>query len=164
MLTETEMRKLEENHGARVRDKSNDFIVRKKFTRWLDELEFVFNIILRYLPEKQKKKIITHHHIIQLSNILLHVLSMMSVPIIKKSEHEYTVAVPNHPPRPASAEEIIMMDTFVKPLIHGLFRKLSAEEARNLIQTELNQNQPEYILTKRAFDEYPNPFKEDPPQ
>lgn len=164
MLTETEMRKLEDNHDARVRDKSNDFIVRKKFTRWLDELDFVFNIILRYLPEKQTKKIITHHHIIQISNILLHVLSMMSVPMFQKSAHEYIAVVPYNPPRPATNEEIMMMNDFIKPLIQGLFRKLSDEEARNVIQTELNRNQPEYILVKRAFDEYPNLFKEDPPQ
>jgi len=164
MLTETEMRKLEDNHGARVRDKSNDFIVRKKFTRWLDELDFVFNIILRYLPEKQTKKIITRHHIIEISNILLHVLSMLSVPMVQKNAQEYIAVVPYHPPRPATNEEIMMMNDFIKPLIQGLFRKLSAEEARNLIQNELNRNQPEYILVKRAFNEYPNLSKEDPPQ
>ena len=53
MLTETEIKKL----MSPDRDKANDFIVRRKFKKWLDDLYVVFVIILRYLPEKQTKKI-----------------------------------------------------------------------------------------------------------
>jgi hypothetical protein len=70
--------------------------------------------------------------------------------MVQKSAHEYIAVVPYYPPRPATKEEILMMDTFIKPLIYGLFRKLSAEEARNIIKTELNAENglrhPGYML------------------
>jgi hypothetical protein len=67
--------------------------------------------------------------------------------------------VPYHPPRAATNEEIMMMNTFIKPLIYGLFTTLSAEEARNIIKTELSSDNglrhPSYMLAI-------NPDKEPP--
>ena len=119
MLTDAEFEKLKKTDP---RDKSNDFIVRRKFQKWLAGLCYVSVIILHYLPEKQIKKIIKQEHILHLCNILLHLFSIMSVPMVQKSAHEYIAVVPYYPPRPATKEEILMMDTFIKPLIYGLFR------------------------------------------
>lgn len=159
MLTDTEIEKLEQNNP---RDRANDFIVRRKFKKWLDGLSVVFVIILRYLPERQTKKLITDSHIGYMSNILLHLFSIMAVPMVKKTEHEYTVVLPNRPPRRAEPGEINLRDNYIKPLIHGLFRHLSAEDVRDVIENELGRNMPDLILVKKAFAKYPSYVKEEP--
>jgi len=159
MLTDTELTKLA-NSGP-IRDKANDYIVRKKFQKWLDGLPVVFGYILRYLPEKQIKRIITGSHIDYMINILLHLFSIMTVPMIKKNEYEHTAIPLGCPPRKAEKDEIVFRDCYLKPLIHALFRHLSAEDGREVMQTELSRNQPEYIIVKKAFDKYPSGVKEE---
>lgn len=149
MLTDVEIEKLKK---SQPRDKNNDFIVRRKFKTWLSGLCVVYNIIFRYLPDRQLNKMIQTEHIIHMCNILLHILSKRSVPIIKRDQ-EYLAVPRNRPPRPATPEEIAMMDSFIKPLIAGLFRFLSEEEARRTISDELRRNQSEYILVRKIFDE-----------
>jgi len=160
MLTETELKKLA-NSGP-VRDKANDYIVRKKLQRWLDGLPIVFAYILRYLPERQIKRIITNSHIINMADILLHLFSIMTVPMIRRNENEYTAVPLDHPPRIAEKEEIMFRDNYLKPLIYALFRHLSAEDVRAVMQVELSRNQPEYIIVKKAFEKYPSYVKEEP--
>lgn len=145
MLTDNEIEKLKKNQP---RDKNNDFIVRRKFKTWLAGLWFVYNIIFRYLPDRQLNRTIQHDHIIHICNILLHILSKRSVPIIR-NDKEYTAVPANRPPRPATSEEILMMNMVIKPLLIGLFRFLSVEEARRTISDELLRNQPEYMMVKK---------------
>jgi hypothetical protein len=143
MLTETEIKKL----MSPDRDKANDFIVRKKFKKWLDDLYVVFVIILRYLPEKQTKKLIEHKHTIYMMDILLHLLSILTVPIIQNGK-EYTAVDRYKAPRPATPEEIsLRFDT--KTMVHALFRHLSNEDVLDVMQAELDRNQPEYMIMKR---------------
>jgi len=130
MLTDTEMMKLANN--GQVRDKANDYIVRKKFQKWLDGLPVVWGYIFRYLPERQIKRIITNNHIEYMINILLHLFSIMTVPMVKRNEHEYTALPVGYPPRKAEKEEIGFRDSYLKPLIHALFRHLSAEDGREV--------------------------------
>lgn len=160
MLTETELTKLA--NSAPVRDKANDYIVRKKLQKWLDGLPIVYGYILRYLPERQIKRIITSRQILNMIDILLHLFSMMTVPMIKKNEYEYTAIPLSYPPRRAEKEEVIFRDSYLKPLLHALFRLLSAEDVREVMQAELSQNQPDYIIVKKAFDKYPSGIKEEP--
>lgn len=145
MLTENETKKLMSSDS--VRDNANDFIVRRKFKKWLDDLQVVFVIILRYLPEKQTKKLIEHKHIIYMMDILLHLLSILTVPIIQNG-NEYTAADRYRAPRPATPEEIYLRhDT--KTMVHALFMHLSNEDVLDVIQTELDRNLPEYMIVKR---------------
>lgn len=146
MLTETETTKLM-SQGS-IRDHANDFIVRKKFKKWLDDLHVVFLIILRYLPEKQTKKLIERKHIIDMMDILLHLLSILTVPIIQNGK-EYTAVDRYRAPRPATPEEIsLRFDT--KTMVHALFRHLSSEDVLDVMQTELDRNQPEYMIINRV--------------
>jgi hypothetical protein len=164
MLTATEIKKLEENHGARVRDKDNDFIVRRKFKKWLGALSVVAITVLMYLPPKQIKKIVTHYEINHLIYILEYFLCVAgAVPIIQ-TEHEMIVVIPEHAPREATTEES-HINGMIKFHIHNLFQLLSSEDVRRVMQTELDHFQPDYILVRRAFDEYPAPSKkEEPPK
>ena len=141
MLTETEIKKL----MSPDRDKANDFIVRKKFKKWLDDLYVVFVIILRYLPEKDKKH--EHKHTIYMMDILLHLLSILTVPIIQNGK-EYTAVDRYKAPRPATPEEIsLRFDT--KTMVHALFRHLSNEDVLDVMQAELDRNQPEYMIVRK---------------
>jgi len=155
MLTDTEIEKLKKTDP--VRDKANDFIVRRKFKKWLDGLFVVSAYILRYLPEKQLAKIIKYDHINQLSFILINFLwAAGAVPIIEKNDGNGVVVIPDHAPRPSTVDEN-RLNFLIKDLIEHLLYMLSAEDARSVIQHELDCHQPDYILVRRAFDEYPNP-------
>lgn len=163
MLTDTEVRKLEENHGAQVRDKANDFIVRRKFKKWLAGLYVVSYLILRHLPPKQIEKMVTLRHIQNLIYILEYFLWVAgAVPIIQ-TEHEEIVVIPDHAPREATSEESLINGE-IKLHIHNLFQKLSSEDVRRVMQIELDHFQPDYILVRRAFDEYPAPSQKEEPK
>jgi len=146
MLTENETKKLMERGPNR--DKSNDFIVRRKFKKWLDGLHVVFVVILGYLPEKQITKLVNYHHIEDMINILLRLLSIMTGPIIETRKNEFVMIRPYSPPIPATPEEVYLRED-MKTMVLALFHHLSAEDVRDVIQKELTQNQPEYILKKR---------------
>ena len=87
-----------------------------------------------------------------------------AVPVIQTDHHEKIVVIPNHAPRDATGEESIINE-YIKFHIHNLFQLLSSEDVRRVMQMELDHFQPEYILVRRAFDEYPDPNKkEEPPK
>jgi len=155
MLTDKEVEKLKNRDPATY--KANDFIVRRKFQKWLDGLFVVSTIILRYLPERQLKRLTMHDHIIELGQILIQFLDIYgAVPIIQKSEWEHTVVIPNHAPRCADSNEIDASDQIMY-LISMLFLRLSEQYVLKAMQEELDHYHPEYIIVKRAFDEYPKP-------
>jgi hypothetical protein len=146
MLTDTETKKLMDR--GPVRDKANDFIVRRKFKKWLDDLHIVFVVILGYLPDKQVKKLVNHKHIIDMMDILLHLLSTMTGPIVEVRKNEFVLIRPYSPPVPATQEEVWIRG-YTKTMALSLFRHLSPEDARDVIQTELSRNHPEYALKKK---------------
>lgn len=148
MLTATEIEKLKKFD----RDKANDFIVRRKFKKWLDNLTIVSGYILRFLPRRQLRRLIERRHINNLISVLLQFLAIGgAVPIVRKSEHEYLAIVPNHPPREANTEEIQIAGE-LKVLIFALFQFLSVEDVRDVIQTEISRHHPEYTLMKREVE------------
>jgi len=146
MLTENETKKLMVR--GPIRDKSNDFIVRRKFQKWLDGLHVVSVVILGYLPEKQVTKLMNYKHIHDMMNILLHLLSTMTGPLVETRKNEFVVIRPYSPPIPATQEEVYLRD-YIKTMALALFRHLSAEDVRDVIQKELSRNQPEYTLKKK---------------
>ena len=162
MLTDTEIEKLKKNDPAR--DKANDFIVRKKFKKWLDGLFVVSVIILQHLPTKQLVKIVKYDYVKQMGDILVKFLWVAgAVPLIKKNEYENVVVLPDHAPRSATVDEN-RLNCLIKDLIRRLFNMLSAEDVRSVMQQELNRYQPEYILVRRAFDEYPKQTNKEEPK
>lgn len=146
MLTENETKKLMVR--GPTRDKANDFIVRRKFKKWLDGLHVVFVVILGYLPEKQVTKLVNYKHIHDMMDILLHLLSIMAGPIVETRKNEFVVIRPYSAPMPATPEEVYLRG-YIKTMTLSLFRNLSAEDVRDVIQTELSRNQPEYTLKKK---------------
>jgi hypothetical protein len=146
MLTETEIKKL--LTPAPARDKSNDFIVRRKFKKWLDESDVVYYYILQHLPQKQVKKLVKREHIQHIMNILLCLLSTMTAPMVQMG-NEFKVIGQYSAPRLALQEEVHLRND-TKEMVLALFSHLSAEDVRGVIQTELEQHQPEYILAKPA--------------
>lgn len=142
MLTETETKRLMQ--PGEPRDKMNDFIVRKKLAKWLDGLYVVFVIIFRYLPEKQLKKLITREHFRYLIDILLHLFSISTVPMIKNGD-EYIAVDRYRAPRPATQEEIYL-NGYIKSMIHALFHHLSPEDAIAVMDEELARNHPEHMI------------------
>lgn len=155
MLTDTEIEKLKKKDDPR--DKANDFIVRRKFKKWLDGLFVVSGYILRYLPEKQLAKIIKYDHIDQLTFTLISfLLAAGAVPIIEKNDGSGVVVRSDHAPRASTVDEN-RLNSLIKDLIRQLFYMLSVEDVRIVIHQELDDYHPDHILAKRAFDEYPKP-------
>lgn len=142
MLTDTEIEKLKEG-----RDKANDFIVRRKFKKWLDGLFVVSVYILNYLPQKQLEKLIERDHINNLIFILLFFLGISGAVPITQVNGEDVVIIPDRPQRYAEPEENLLRGE-IKLLIYNLFTFLSNEDVREVIQTEINY-QPDYVLEKR---------------
>lgn len=151
MLTDTEIKKLQEDHGKKSRDKANDFIVRRKFKRWLAGLFVVAVYIVPKLPQRQLKKMITKDHIKHLIFILDLFLSIWGVVPLKHDIHGALVILPNRPPREATGEEALITG-WLKHFIHNLFQHLSPEDVRDVMQWEINHYHPGYALTKREVE------------
>ena len=147
MLTDREIEKLMQTDSPR--DKDNDFIARRKFKKWLDGLFVVSVYILRYLPHRQLKKIITYHHIQEMIQILWSFVCIWGVvPIVQKDEHTYLALPRDSPPREAeSIERLITGD--LRLFILNLFTLMSAEDVREIMQTEVSRRHHDYVLKKK---------------
>jgi hypothetical protein len=144
MLTDTEIEKLKDG-----RDKANDFIVRRKFKKWLAGLHVVNYAILRYLPQDQTRKLVKLEHIQNLIQLLVNFLGDSAVPITQMNGEDMVI-IPNQPDRYAEPEEQ-MLNGEIKRLVDDLFQFLSNEDVREVIQNELNHYQPDYVLEKREL-------------
>lgn len=146
-LTEKERDRLENRDPAT--SKQNDFIVRRKFKRWLDELLGVSLYVIRYLPEKQLKKLIDYRHIQEMINLLYASLIIWGVvPIVQKDEHAYMSIMPDGTTHETDSIEIVMNGE-LRLFILNLFALMSASDVREIMQTEINRRHNDYVLVRK---------------
>lgn len=143
MLTDKEMEKLKNRDPATY--KANDFIVRRKFKKWLDDIEYI-EFILNHLPERQLKKIFADNIISDLFNLTKITLSVIGIPKIMNGDF-----VGATPPRQATAGELDRVKS-LKKSIFDLCSLLSGEDAKEVInQIILDRGDQYRLIDKNGY-------------
>lgn len=148
MLTDREIEKLDKRDPTT--SKANDYIVRRKFKKWLDGLYVVDVHILWHLPPRQLLKLIKYEHISHLANIIFTSLTILgAVPITQtREEGYYVVTLPNRPPRPADNYEV-QLNEQITTLIFNLFGFLSSDDTYELTRDVISEKMPDYAIVKK---------------